>query len=133
MEKGFSLFPVEYCASAHSFHALERHREVGPHVELFFIIKASNELLPTPFVSAETLQACALIGLHLLAAEGEDGLNSECRAIDASGQDWSSEVVALFLEDWELGRVASSCHMAMDLLCQEMRVSSESLGSPFSL
>ena len=22
------------------------------------------------------------------------------------GQDWSSEVVALFLEDWELGRVA---------------------------
>ena len=25
-------------------------------------------------------------------------------------------MVALFLEDWELGRVALSCHMAMDLL-----------------
>ena len=37
------------------------------------------------------------------------------------GQDWSSEVVALFLEDWELGRAASSCHMAMDLFCQEIR------------
>ena len=53
------------------------------------------------------------------------------------GQDWSSEVVALFLEDRELGRVCLSCHMAMDLLCQEMRVAcwdgSESLGSPCSL
>ena len=28
-----------------------------------------------PFVSAETLKACAPIGLHLLAAEGEDGSN----------------------------------------------------------
>ena len=33
----------------------------------------------------------------------------------------SSEVVALFLEDWERGRVALSCHMTIDLLCQEMR------------
>ena len=63
--------------------------------------------------------------------------NNECRAIKVIGQDRSSEVVALFLEDWELGRVASSCHMAMDLLCQEMRDacwdSSESLGFPRSL
>ena len=28
---------------------------------------------------------------------------------------------SLFLEDWELARVALSCHMALDLLCQEMR------------
>ena len=42
-------------------------------------------------------------------------------AIEVIGQDWTSEVVALFLQDWELGRVALSCHMAMDLLCQEMR------------
>ena len=61
--------------------------------------------------------------------------NNECRAIEVIGQDRSSEVVALFLEDWELGRVALS-HMAMDLLSQEMRDacwdSSESLGSPCS-
>ena len=37
------------------------------------------------------------------------------------GQDWSSEVTTLFLKELELGRVAWSCHMAMDLLCQEMR------------
>ena len=67
----------------------------------------------------------------------EDGDNNECRAIEVIGQDWSSEVVALILEDWELGRVAVSCHMTMDLLCQEMRDacwgSSESLSSPRSL
>ena len=60
--------------------------------------------------------------------------NTECWAIEVIGQDWSSEVAALFLQDWEL---AMSCHMAMDLLCQEMRdacwVSSESLGSPLLL
>ena len=47
--------------------------------------------------------------------------NNECRAIEAIGQDWSSEVVALFLEDWELGRVALSRHMTLDLLCQETK------------
>ena len=132
----------------------------------FFLIKkeqvvASYEVLPNPYVSVETLNACALIGLHLLAADYEVGSsgsqsrdlgdmwkyrcprgpiwsspcsasvtsgdneeyghNKECRAIEVIGQDWSCEVVALFLEDWEVGRVALSCHMAMDLLCQEMR------------
>ena len=28
--------------------------------------------------------------------------------------------VFLFLKDWELARVALSCHMALDMLCQEM-------------
>ena len=43
---------------------------------------------------------------------------------------------AFGLEDWDLGRVALSCHMALDL-CQEMRdaswLSSKSRGSPLSL
>ena len=63
--------------------------------------------------------------------------HTECRAIEVIEQDLSSEVVALFLEDWELGRVALNCHMAMDLLCQEVRdacwVISGSLGSVLSL
>ena len=63
--------------------------------------------------------------------------NNECRAIEVIGQNWSSEVVALFLEDWELGRVALSCHMAVDSLCQEMRdtgwESPEPLGCPWSV
>ena len=118
----------------------------------------------SPSFPAETLKACALIGLHLMAAEGASGSsgsqlpdlgtawrdgcprsrgrdsdvdfwtegggapreevyehNNERRALEVIGQDWSSEVVALFLDDGELARVALSCHMAMDLLCQDMR------------
>ena len=55
------------------------------------------------------------------------------------GQRWSSEVISFFLEDWEVGRVALSCHMSVDLVCPEMRdacwessVSLESLRSLFS-
>ena len=106
---------------------------------------ASNEVPFRPFVSAETLKACALKGLHLSAAEVEVGSsgsqsaggkvalkavngsalagqarppltgvyehNDECRAVEVIGQDWSSQVVGLLLEDWEVGRVALSCHI----------------------
>ena len=47
----------------------------GPHGGLFFFliqkeqVVASNEVLPNPYVSAEKLEACALIALHLLAAD----------------------------------------------------------------
>ena len=97
--------------------------------------------------------ACALTGLHLLAAEVEDGSSgsqtpksgdawrygcpkslvwiggdddwaeSESTssfeeykhnvgnfALEIIGQHWSGEMVSLFLEDGELGRVALSCH-----------------------
>ena len=47
--------------------------------------------------------------------------NVENLAIEVVGQKWSSEVISLFLKDWEVGRVALSCHLSMDLLCQEMR------------
>ena len=49
------------------------------HGELFlFLVKkepvvGSNDASSYPFVSAERLKACALIGLHHLAAEGESG------------------------------------------------------------
>ena len=119
-------------------------RKYGPHSELFFFLMkkeqvvASNEVLPNTCVSAETLKACALIGLHIVAilgdmwrhgcpmspewfsscstsvtscGGGEYEHNNGCLAIQVVGQDWY----------WELGRVALSCHMAMDLLCQEMR------------
>ena len=58
-------------------------------------------------------------------------------AIEVAGQKWSSEVISLFLEDWQVARVALSCHLSVDLMCQEMRdvckVSSESLDFPRSL
>ena len=32
----------------------------------------------------------------------------------------SGDKISLFLQDWELAKVALSCHMALDMLCQEM-------------
>ena len=62
--------------------------------------------------------------------------NVDDLALEVVGQNGSGGVVSLFLEDWEIGRVAQS-RMAMDLRCQEMRdprwVSSKSRGSPLSL
>ena len=138
------------CVCAQLFTHWNARGKYGPHGELFLFlgkkeqVAASNEVLPNPCVSAETLKACVMIGLHLLAAEGdarESGCqspdsgdmwrqgcpkspewisscsasetslgcevyepNNECRAIHVIGQDWSSEVVALFPEIWELGR-----------------------------
>ena len=58
-------------------------------------------------------------------------------SLEVVGKNWLGEVFSLCLEDWEVGRVALSCHLSKDLLCQEMRNackgSSESLGSPRSL
>ena len=61
-------------------------------------------------------------------AGSEDASSLECYehnvgnlAIEVVGQNWSSGVISLFLEDWEVGRLAVSCHLSMDLLCQEVR------------
>ena len=46
--------------------------------------------------------------------------NEESLAFTVMGQNGSGEQVSLFLEDWELARVALS-HIALDMLCQEMQ------------
>ena len=131
-----------------------------------------------PCIPAETVKACALIGLHMMAEENALRLDGDsCPKLrdmwrygcpkspvwSSVGDEWArsegtssfedyehnvdnlalevvgqiGQVVSPFLEDWELGRVALSCHMAMDILCQEMRdacwVSSNSQNSPLSL
>ena len=64
----------------------------GLHGELFFFfikkeqVVASTEVLPNPCVSAETLKACALIGVHLLAADYEVG-SSGSQSLDL-GDTW---------------------------------------------
>ena len=45
----------------------------GPHGELFLLHKEGAGGGIKPYVSAVTLEACALIGLHLLAADYEVG------------------------------------------------------------
>ena len=61
-------------------------RKYGPHNELFFLLVKKepfafpNAMEFEPFVPAETLRACALIGLHQMAARGVSGSSSSCDA-----------------------------------------------------
>ena len=94
----------------------------GPHGALFFFLTekeqvvASNEVLPNPCVSARKRLRCALIGLHLLAADYEIRRHV---AIWVSKKPDLEQPSAL---SRGLGARASvSCRMAMNLLCQEVR------------
>ena len=44
----------------------------------------------------------------------ERGHNVESLAREVIGQNWSGEMVSLYLEDWELAQVALSCHVALE-------------------
>ena len=76
---GFAWTHGTVCACAQRSTCLNVPGKYGPHGELlFFLVKkelvaVSNDVSSNPFVSAETPKACALICLHLLAAEGEAG------------------------------------------------------------
>ena len=41
-------------------------------------------------------------------------------ALHVIGLQESGDKISLFLHDWELAKVALSCHMALDMLCQEV-------------
>ena len=77
----------------------------------------------------DTLEAgvsCAMCGLHMTGEMCSDTSSDE-EYVARNVETLSPEVVEhgglvhLFLEDWELARVALSCHLASDLLCQEFQ------------
>ena len=41
-------------------------------------------------------------------------------ALFVIGLHGSGDVIAHFLQDWEVAKVALSCHIALDMLCQEL-------------
>ena len=41
-------------------------------------------------------------------------------ALHVIGLHGSGDKISLFLQDWEVAKVALGCHMALDTLCQEM-------------
>ena len=121
-----------------------RLRTAVEHGELFFFlvmkkpVVASNEMLPDPFVSAETRhslikETCG----DATAQKARSGTATACRgpkvevflrltfcehnveslALHVIGLNGSGEKVSLFLEDWELARVALGCHVALDGCC----------------
>ena len=112
----------------------------GPHGELFFFLlkkepSALSELARLgPSIPVETVKACALIGLHMMAEENgwrsgsgsSASSSSSCEdnvgngALCVIGLRGSGDTIALFVQDWEVAKVALSCHIALDVVCEEM-------------
>ena len=112
----------------------------GPYGELFFFLLKKeptvfSELVRFgPSISAEKVKACALIGLHMMAKENSwrsdsgSPVSSSSSSENNVGNDasfviglhGSGDTIALFLQDWEVAKVALSCHIALDMLCQEL-------------
>ena len=79
------------------------------------------------------MKACALICLHLMAEE--NAWRSDCGSSASSstscennvgndalfviGLQGSGDTIALFLQDWEVAKVALSCHVVLDMLWTE--------------
>ena len=61
-------------------------------------------------------------GLKTIASlQGVSRVDNVCNeALRVIGLYEPGDKVSLFLKDWELARVALSCRMALDMLCQEM-------------
>ena len=54
-------------------------------------------------------------------------------ALHVVGLHGPGDKISLFLQDWELAKVALSCHMSLDMLCQEMQEAWWMCGSQMSL
>ena len=120
-----------------------QHPHIGmsrPHGELFFsFLKKEPRVFSEPVrfghsISAEKVKSCALIGLHMVAKENSwrsdsgssvsssssSGNNVGNDALFVIGLHGSGDTIAIFLQEWEVAKVALSCHIALDMLSQEM-------------
>ena len=87
-----------------------------------------------PSIPVEAVKACALVGLHMMAEEiswrsdSGSSVSSSSSGENNAGNDaqfvtrlhGSGDTISLFLQDWELAKVPLSCHIALDMLCQEL-------------
>ena len=100
-------------------------KKYGPHGELFFFSLKKEPMvlgaLVTEWISPGPTSSKEWAGSEDASSLEYYEHNVGNLAVKVVGQHWSSEVNSLFLEDWEIGRVALSCHLSVDLLCQEMR------------
>ena len=55
-----------------------------------------------------------------VSSSSSDGNNVGNDALFLIGLHGSSDTIALFLQDWEVAKVAWSCHIALYMLCQEL-------------
>ena len=109
---------------AHSVNEWNVPGKYEPHgVLLVFVIQKKPSCVPNSeafnsFIG-DPFQVPELKG----ESESSDGYqagnvnNEALHVIELHG---SGDKMSLFLQDWELAKVAKSCHMALDMLCQEM-------------
>ena len=55
-----------------------------------------------------------------VSSSSSDENNVGNDALFVIGLHGSGDTIALFLQDWEVAKVALSCHIALDMLCQEL-------------
>ena len=109
----------------------------GPHGELFFFLLKREAMVIRelvrfgPSIPVEAVKAFALVGLHMMAEENpwlsDSGSTSSSSSENSVGNDalcviglhGSGDKISLFLQDWEVTK-ALSCHIALDMLCQEL-------------
>ena len=102
---------------------------IQPHGELLLLLMQKK---PTFVSDSEAFNSC--IGDGFLVPELKDGSESSkdeqadsssennvgIGALFVIGLHGSGDVIAHFLQDWEVAKVALSCHVALDMLCQEL-------------
>ena len=54
------------------------------------------------------------------ASDDDQADNVSNEALHVIGMHGSGDKISLCLRDWEMATVALSCHMALDMRCQEM-------------
>ena len=62
----------------------------------------------------------------MISYDEEDEDDAWNLLLDIVGQSYSGMLVVSFLEDEEFARTALSCHLVMDILCQEMQAAWQS-------
>ena len=114
---------MKQCAFTHSLYAVER-----PRGRMASSSSSLSRVLCelVQHFSRKSEKACALIGLHMMAEENSWRSDSgSCVSSSSSGENnvgndtlfviglqGSGDTIALFLQDWEVAKVALSCHFA---------------------
>ena len=96
---------------------------IRPHGELFFL----DQKKPASVPDSETFNSFIGDGFLIpelkggsVASEDDQADNVSNEALNVIGLRGSGDKVSRFVQDWEVAQVALSCHIALDMLCQEL-------------
>ena len=99
-------------------------RSIRPHGELLFsLIQKKPAFVP----DSEAFNSFVGDGFPVPELKGGSGASDDVQADNVSnealyviGLHGSGDRISLFLQDWEVAKVALSCHTASDMPCQEL-------------